>query len=395
MILDSGDTFNFFLPPYVVFGSGKRSTVPDYASKLGITKALLVVDPFFLATEFYAELQEGLKNAGIQVVPWSGVIPDPTDTSVDEAVHLYRRENCTGVICIGGGSALDTGKSVAVVIGSGSESIRFHMPPEFGTVSGIAPVICLPTTSGTGAEVNPYSMVTNEKTGLKNIGYAAWDMISAQNLAIVDPELTVSMPPRLTAITGIDALCQAIECFLTQSPNPISDCIALHAIKLIARSLKHAVDNGNDMQARINMSLAATMATIAFPNAGLSYPHHLSEPMADLYHIEHGVAVGSVLVATLEVLLPLKTERLAEIGQAFGVQPEGKDNREIAQKGILTIQKLLNDICFPTLSEATKNAGGVNVDVFLADVAKKKPDVVKDQDGQDRVRLIVTRSLEF
>lgn len=386
-------SFNFFLPPFVVFGRGKRSVLPEYAHKLGIRKALLVADPFFVGTGYYAEIKEMLNAARISVAEWSGVVPDPTDASVDEAARLFREAGCDGVICIGGGSAMDTGKSVAVAAGSGADSIRAHMAPHYGSVGGMAPVICLPTTSGTGAEVNPYAIVTNTETNEKGLGYAAWEMLAAQRVAVVDPDLTASMPPRLTAVTGVDALCQALECYISQSPNPVSDCLALHAVNLVAHNLLRAVNNGQDMVARVNMSLAAMMATMAFPNAGLSFPHFLSEPMADLYHLEHGVAVGSVLVASLEELLPYKEERLAEIARAFGVQSQGRSQREVAQEGIAQIRKLLKDIRFPTLAEAAGGKDVIDIDVFVADVVQKKAGLLKTQEDRERVRSIVVRAL--
>lgn len=395
MFVESGDEFTFFLPPYVVFGRGKRSAIPEYAKRLGMTKALLVVDPFFVETDYFAEIQKGLEDVDIKVISWCGVVPDPTDVSVDEAVETYKNEKCDGVICIGGGSAMDTGKSMAVVIGSDSHSIREHTAPTNRSVDGMAPVICVPTTSGTGAEVNPYAIVTNTETGRKGVAYPAQGLLAAQRVAIVDPDLTASMPPKLTSITGMDALCQALECYLTRTPNPVSDCLALHAINLIAHNLRRAVDNGQDMKARVNMSLAAMLATMAFPNAGLSYPHFLSEPMADAYHLEHGVAVGSVLVATLEVLLPFRTDRLAEVAKLFGVSSQGRSPREIAEAGIREIHQLLKDVGLPTLSEATGGADGVDINAFMEEVVEKKPQFVGTPTDQKRVRHILKRSLEF
>jgi len=395
MVVESGDQFTFFLPPYVVFGRGTRNAIPGYAKRLGIKKALLVVDPFFAETGYFTEVRDALKSSGIEVTSWSGVVPDPTDISVDNAVEAYRRDGCDGVVCVGGGSAMDTGKSVAVVIGSGSRSIREHTAPTNRSVGGMAPVICVPTTSGTGAEVNPYAMVTNTETGRKGVGYPGWEMLAAQRVAIVDPDLTSSMPAGLTAVTGMDALCQALECYLTKTPNPISDALALRAMYLIAQNLKRAVYNGQDMKARTNMSLAAMLATMAFPNAGLSYPHFLSEPMADAYHLSHGVAVGSVLIASLEALLPFRTDRLAEVAKLFGVLEDGRSQREIAEAGIKEIQQLLKDIRFPSLSEAAGGTDKVDIEVFLKDAVDKKPQVLGAAADQQRVRQILRRSLEL
>ena len=396
MFVESGDQFTFFLPPYVVFGRGTRNAIPGYAKRLGIKNVLLVVDPFFAETGFFTEICKSLESGGIGVTAWSGVVPDPTDTSVDAAVEVYRSGGCDGVVCIGGGSAMDTGKSVAVVIGSGSKSIREHTAPTNRSVGGMAPVICVPTTSGTGAEVNPYAMVTNTETGRKGVGYPGWEMLAAQRLAIVDPELTSSMPPGLTAVTGMDALCQALECYLTKNPNPVSDALAFRAIHLIAHNLKRAVYNGQDMKARTNMSLAAMLATMAFPNAGLSFPHFLSEPMADAFHLSHGVAVGCVLVASLEVLLPIQNgpagrgrKDLWGIGR--GPKPERDCRRRESEKS----SSFSKDIQFPSLSEAAGGVDVVDIEAFLKDAVDKKPQALGAPVDQQRVRYILKRSLEF
>lgn len=397
MYAETRDQFNFFLPPYVVFGRGTRSTIPEYAQRLGLKTVLLVMDPFFAETDFFPELQQRLEDAGIKAVSWSGVVPDPTDTSVDEAVKAYKDADCEGLIAVGGGSGMDTGKSVGIVIDSGAASVREHTPPTFRSVAGMAPVICVPTTAGTGAEVNPYAIVTNTETGKKGLAYPGWELLSAQRVAIVDPDLSATMPPKLTAITGVDALCQAVECYITGkplgAPNPISDDLALRAVYLIAHNLRRAVFDGQDMKARVNMSLAATLATMAFPNAGLTHAHTLNEVLVEGFHMSHGEAVGSVLIATLESFLPFRTERLAKVAEVFGVPTKGRSQREVAEAGIRAIQQLLKDIGFPTLSEA---AGGADVDVdaLMEDFLKRYP-MYQPSDLQGRVRHTLERSLEF
>jgi choline dehydrogenase len=392
MFPESGDTFNFFLPPYVVFGRGARATIPGYAKRLGLSRVLLVLDPFFVETADCAALHKGLEDSNIEATAWSGVVPNPEDVGVDEATRLYRENGCEGVICIGGGSAMDTGKSVGVMIASGAEQIREHMPPASRPLNGMAPVICAPTTAGTGAEVNPYSMVVDTVTGQKKIGYLAHELLSAQKVAVVDPDLTMSMSPRLTAVTGLDAFCHAVECYLTKKPNPISDDLAFRAISLVADNLRRAVYNGQDVKARVNMSLAATLATAAFPNAGLLYPHGLSG-LGDKYPVPHGVQVGSVLVAALEAVLPFRTERLARVAEAFGIPRRGRSPREAAKAAIEAIHQLLVDIDFPTLSQAT-GATLENIEQVLDAMTAGKLSNWPLAD-QERIRAIAKRSLEL
>lgn len=353
MCVPYGSRFDFFLPPYVVFGRGTRSTIPEYTDRLGIRRVLLVIDPFFTQTELSRDIQYSLDRSHIQVATWDRVVPNPTDTSIDEAFSAYKEDGCNGLIAVGGGSAMDTAKAVGVLVCSGAESIRQHMPPTSRRVEGMAPMILAPTTSGTGAEVNPYAVVTNSETNAKDIGYPASALLAAQKVAVVDPDLSVSMPPELTAATGMDAFCHALECYISDRPNPISDLISLQAIGLVARNLRQAVHHGGDMAARTNMSLAATMAAMAFQSAGLSYPHRLSTVLVQKLHISHGVACAANLLATLEFMLPLKLDRLVRVATAFGVLGGTRSREEMALAGISEIRQLLGDIHIPSLAEMT------------------------------------------
>ncbi|HUT15979.1 MAG TPA: iron-containing alcohol dehydrogenase, partial [Anaerolineae bacterium] len=288
----SADHFRFWLPPVLEFGTGTRSEIPHYTKKLGLKRVLLLADPYFVGTDYYAEIKKALEVEDVRVVPWHGVVPNPTDVSVDGAVKVYQEHGCEGVVAIGGGSALDTAKGVAVVVAGEVTSIREYGPPMWRDVEGMAPMILVPTTAGTGAEVGPWPLITNTETGRKDVGFNVGELTDAQKVAIVDPELTVSMPPRLTANTGMDAFCHVIECYLCPTPTPISDVLALRAMHLVATNLRQAEHNGQDMEARINMSLASTLATAAFSSAGLTYPHYLSAKLYDRWGLDHGTTVA-------------------------------------------------------------------------------------------------------
>lgn len=386
----SADHFRFFLPPVVEFGTGTRSKIPYYAKKLDLKRVLLIIDPYFVATDYFAETKKALGAEGIHVAPWHGVVPNPTDVSVNDAVKVYKGRGCDGVVAIGGGSALDTAKGVAVVVAGGATSIREYGPPMWRDVEGMAPMILLPTTAGTGAEVGPWAMITNTETGRKDVGFNVGELIDAQKVAIVDPELTVSMPPRLTANTGIDAFCHAIECYLCPTPNPISDLIALRAMHLVATNLRQAEHNGQDMEARINMSLASLLATTAFSSAGLTFPHYLAAQLYDRWGLDHGVTVAVVLRASLEVLLPVKIERLAEVAKVFEVVHEGRSVRELAEAGLDAIDQMQKDIGMPTFKEAT-GATAEDVEAFVAELQElDAPEVMRRQYGR-----ILRRSWEL
>jgi len=391
MFVKSGDHFRFFLPPVVEFGRGSRAKIPYYAKKLGLESVLLLVDPYVLDTDYYAEIKQALEDEGMATATWHGVVPNPTDVSVDDAVVVYRQNRCDGIVAIGGGSAIDTAKGVAIVVRGDAKSVREYTPPTWKPVEAMSPMILVPTTSGTGAEVNPWAMINNTETKIKHVGFDASELIAAQRVAIVDPDLAASMPPMLTAITGMDAFCHALECYLCDTPNPVSDVISFRAIELVALSLRRAVYNGKDMGARTDMSLAAMMATIAFPNAGLIYPHQLSAKLYDWWGLDHGTTVAVTLRAALEHLLPFKSERLAQVAKAFGVVATGRSERELAQAGIQAIGQLMNDIGMPTFKEAS-GVSVQDVDAFIEE-QRKDPSVPKG--FADRYDWILKRSLEF
>ncbi len=383
--------FRFFVPPIIEFGCGKRKTVTNYAKKTGITHALIVVDPYLLHSDYLREMIDELNNAEIKVSYWADVVPNPTDVSVDDAIRVYHENGCDGIIGFGGGSAMDTAKGVAVLACSNAKSIREHCPPGWKKTEDMAPLILVTTTAGTGAEVNPWAMINNTETGIKGVGFNASDLIAAQKVAIVDPELTASMPAKLTAITGMDAFCQVIECYLTRTPNPVSDAIAIHAIKIASDALPRAVLNGSDIEAREGMSLVSMMSTISFPNAGLSYPHQMSTMIYDEWGTAHGIAVAIVTRAALELLLETKMDRLCEISKAFGIADNGKSQLEYALLAIEEISRFMEKIGIPTFKEAT-GADREQIDNLIQKVSISGE---VDQKTLEDYRKILSRSLEF
>lgn len=391
MSVKSGEHFRFFVPPVVEFGRGSRGKIPYYGKKLGLTRVLLLLDPYVLDTVYFEEIKKALEEEGISTAIWHGVVPNPTDVSVDEAVEVYRQKGCEGIVSIGGGSALDTAKGVAIVDRSSAKRMREHTPPAWKPVETMAPMILVPTTSGTGAEVNPWAMITNTETGKKVVGYDASELVEAQRVAIVDPDLTASMPPELTAVTGMDAFCHALECYLCDSPNPVSDIVAFRAIELVAMSLRRAVYNGKDMDARTEMSLASVLATTAFPNADLTYPHRLSAQLYDRWGMAHGITVAVTLRATLELLAPFKSDRMARVAEAFGVSAAQLSERERAEKGIEEIARLMKDIGIPTFKEAS-GASAKDVDAFIDEL---RTDASLPKVVGDRYEWVLKRSLEL
>lgn len=342
-------SFQFGVPSFLEFGPGKRATLPVHAEELGMKRVFFVTDDFLAKTDYVQETIAAIEDRGIRAELWDGSVPNPTDVSIDEGAQRYKEAGCDGVIGWGGGSAMDTAKSIAILACSDATSIREHMAPISRPVQGIAPLIVVSTTSGTGAEMAYWAIVTNTETNEKGSGYPASRRYT-QKVSIVDPELTISMPPMLTAVTGMDALCHAIEGYTTNRMNPMMNAFQQYAIEMVALYLRRAVYNGQDLEARTGMSLAAMLAGISM---GRGLPHALNLILIAKYHISHGLACAVNLVAGLEFILPAKIERLSKVARMFGVFPEGRSERELAEAAIAEIRQLLEDVGIPSLHEAT------------------------------------------
>lgn len=391
MVFDGMKRFQFLLAPLIEFGCGSRKVLPRYCEKYGITKALVVCDPAVRDQPMIKQIFEELQSEGIALSISTNVVPNPSDVSVDDAYAQYVKGACDGVIGIGGGSGLDVAKGVAIMACGDAKTMREYSPPTWKKVERFAPLILLPTTSGTGAEVNPWAMISNSETGIKDVGYDATGLTEVQRVAIVDPELTISMPPAVTAATGLDAFCQLLECYISESSNPVSDALALYGMEIANLTLRRAFHNGEDIEARMGMSLAAMMSTMAFPNAGLNYPHQLSTAVYDIWGLPHGIAVAVMTRAALEELLPFKTAKLARVAKIMGVSDPDLNERELAQKGVEAIAQFMQDVEIPTLRQAV----GERIDKLddMVEHLRKNPPV--QGTPLSVLERIVRRSAEF
>jgi len=281
---------------------------------------------------------------------WDGVRPDPTDVIVNEGVKHYRRAGCDGVIGYGGGSSMDAAKSIALLALTGEESIHPYMPPELKPVPGMVPYIAVPTTSGTGSEVTPVSVISdtrnNSKPGLNHPNFNP-------HVAVVDPELTLSNPPGLTASAGVDAFIHALEGYTCRDGSVITDALNLCAVELAVNYLPRAVYNGDDMQARIKMSEASVTAGVAFPRSKLYHGHMIGHMLGAMHHSPHGFSCMVCLPALLEHNLPAIQEKLIKVGTLFGLTPEDGTPREIAMAAIEEIAAFADSVGTPTLRELT------------------------------------------
>jgi len=281
--------FNWNYPTTMWVGENRIKDISLACKTLSIKKPLLVTDSGLANSEILKQTLEKLNNENITTEIYSNVIGNPTGTNVNEGVDYYKKKNCDGVIAFGGGSGLDVGKAIAFMSGQTLPIWDFEDVGDNWTKANsdkIAPIIAVPTTAGTGSETGRASVILNEKTGVKNIIFHPKFLPS---IVILDPLLTVGLPPKITAATGMDALAHNLEAYCAPGFHPMADGIALEGMKLIKEWLLEAVNNGSNVEARMNMLTAASMGSTAFQK-GLGAIHSLSHPINALNNVHHGLS---------------------------------------------------------------------------------------------------------
>ena len=281
--------FNWNYPTTMWVGENRIRDISLACKKLNIKKPLLVTDSGLANSEIVKNTLENLNNENINTEIYSNVTGNPTGTNVNEGVIYYKKKNCDGVIAFGGGSGLDVGKAIAFMSGQTLPLWEFEDVGDNWTKANsdkISPIIAVPTTAGTGSETGRASVILNEKTGVKNIIFHPKFLPS---IVILDPLLTVGLPPEITAATGMDAFAHNLEAYCAPGFHPMADGIALEGMKLVKEWLLEAVNNGSNVEARMNMLTAASMGSTAFQK-GLGAIHSLSHPINALNNVHHGLS---------------------------------------------------------------------------------------------------------
>jgi alcohol dehydrogenase len=308
-------TFTFRSASQVVFGSGTIATLPSHAAKLG-KRALLVMGGESLKRSGRLDsILQGLAEKGVEATVFAGVEGDPTVQTVDRGREAYRSAGCDLVIAIGGGSSLDAGKAIGAMAGS-DEPMSAYLGGREITCPG-APIVAIPTTSGTGAEVTPVSVLSDRETRAK-VGVRGEGLIP--RIAIVDPELTLGLPPEPTAHSGLDALVQALESYVSIGANPVSDHLAEEALVRIAGSLQAAYNDGSDLGAREDMALGSLLAGLALGSARLGLVHGLAHPLGEAYHIPHGLTCAMMMPHVMEYNIPAAAAKYARTARLIGIE---------------------------------------------------------------------------
>ncbi|MDR1067940.1 MAG: iron-containing alcohol dehydrogenase [Clostridiales Family XIII bacterium] len=337
----------------ILFGRGVSQRVGAELQHLGVTKALVVFDKGVQAAGIVDKITKSIADAGIGIVLYDNVQPDPPDWSCEEAAQLGRAEGVNGVVAVGGGSSLDTGKGAKVLLTNPPPMSRYYLEHEdvVPDESKMYPIIVIPTTAGTGSEATPGGVITDTKENKKR------NVPCMSNLGIVDPELTACLPPLVTATTAVDALCHAAEAYTSNKPNAISDLFNEKAIGLIGAFLPRVFDDPADIEAREGVQLAATLGGLGLMGPFCHIPHEIGLIIGMKFHIPHGTACGMTLPEALEYIAPELPERVRTVAELLGAEiPANAGPEEIGKLASACARRLYEKIGFPKLSQyATKD----------------------------------------
>ena len=344
MRLNSSQTFSFLpVPTDIHFGCGVLSTLPDRLKSLGAKRPFLVTDAGLRAAGLVERVETLLASAGLPVAVFDGVKPDSGSDLIGEAASRLRASEADAVVGLGGGSSLDTAKAVAAMATNSGSILDYAGLHKI--VNRPLPVVAIPTTAGTGSEVTLWSVFTDEG---KKVKVAAGSVLLYPSVALCDPDLTIDLPPPLTAATGMDALGHAIECYTNDACQPISAALALEAIGMIGRFLRTAVLNGRDRSARYAMLLSSTMAGIAMNPTRLGLAHALAMPLGSWdFRIPHGAAIAITLPVVMEFNHLAQLERYIEVARALGEPVSRLSARDAAARSYAAVKRLAQDIGIP------------------------------------------------
>ncbi|HOL67951.1 MAG TPA: iron-containing alcohol dehydrogenase [bacterium] len=358
--LEAMKSFRFLCHPEVVAGDGALALLPEKIKALGGLRILLVVDPFLRKTEKVKNLQEKLVASGFHLTVYDGFSGEPTTEQGDDCASWGKKQGCNIVVGLGGGSVLDTAKAAAVLITNGG-SVRDYQGLNRVPGPGL-PTIMVPTTAGTGSEVT-FTAVFVRREERKKAGINSPYLYP--QVAILDPELTVTMSPAVTASTGLDALCHALESYTSQQANFVTEAISRQAVSLIWKNLPRAFADGASLEARRAMLYGSFLAGLGLANAGVTAVHAISYPLGGRFGLAHGVANGLLLPYVLEFNLPEVEDKIGLLAVELNPTWTGKSRKEAACDFVQEIKAWLTAFQIPRL----KNLG-ISPEVF--------PELAKD-----------------
>lgn len=372
----------FMMPGKIISGRGALNAAGDLFSAAG-KKALIVTDPTMEKLGNLEKVTDILNQKKIAYAVFSGIYGEPDDGMIKEGLLCYQKENCDFLIGLGGGSPVDAMKAIAMLAVYGGNAIDYmgmdiDQPLPF--------MAAVPTTAGTGSEATQFTIITDRATQVKMLLKGS-SLIP--DLAVIDPQFTMTVPPQITAATGIDALTHAIEAYTSKKAQPLSDTFALSACRRIFDNLRTVWEQGDHEDARIQMSLAALEAGIAFNNSSVTLVHGMSRPIGALFHVPHGISNAMLLNVCLSYAAEGAKERFGAIAVACGFAGADEAKETACKKLLSQVEMLLHDIEIPTLEEY-----GIDQDRFMESIPKMASDAMASGSPSNTRRDLDAAALE-
>lgn len=370
------------MPGYIYTGENALGQAAEVLKKSG-KKTLMVSGTVTSKQACFVECVTLLNGLGIETAEFTDIAGEPTDVTVNAGLAAYKENGCDSLLAIGGGSALDTMKAIAALAVCGGKIADYMGKP---ITAELPFMTAVPTTAGTGSEATRFTVITDTETGVKML-------LSGNSLipdcAIVDPAYTLTAPKGITAATGLDALTHAIESYTSKKAQPLTDTVALSAVKRIFASLPAAYRNGNDLAARSEMSIAALEAGIAINNASVTLVHGMSRPIGALFHVPHGISNAMLLEKCLGFALDGAYGRFAELARAIGATDNSVDDKSAAELLIVKIRELCSICEIPTLAEY-----GINREDYYAAIGKMSADAIASGSPANTAKPVSYENIE-
>lgn len=372
----------FIVPGQIITGAGALDMAENTLAQLG-EKALIVTDRVMVELGNCAKVENALKNQGVAYSVYSEIAGEPTDTMIENGLRQYQEEGCDFLIALGGGSPIDSMKAIGSLVKNGG-NISDYM----GKIIDVEmpPMAAIPTTAGTGSEATQFTIITDTKKDIKMLLKGRSLM---PTLAVSDPQFTITAPPKITAATGLDALCHAIEAYTSRQAQTLSDTFALSAVRRIFKYLPTAFHDGKNEEARTEMAVAALEAGIAFNNASVTLIHGMSRPIGALFHVAHGLSNAMLMKECLGFALCGAYERFAQLGRSIGAASAEDADKEAAEKFLAAVEGLTKELETPTLEEF-----GIDKEEFFRVIDKMANDALESGSPQNTCREVSKEDIE-
>ena len=372
----------FIVPGQIITGAGALDMAENTLVQLG-EKALIVTDRVMVELGNCAKVENALKNQGVAYSVYSEIAGEPTDTMIENGLRQYQEEGCDFLIALGGGSPIDSMKAIGSLVKNGG-NISDYM----GKIIDVEmpPMAAIPTTAGTGSEATQFTIITDTKKDIKMLLKGRSLM---PTLAVSDPQFTMTAPPKITAATGLDALCHAIEAYTSRQAQTLSDTFALSAVRRIFKYLPTAFHDGKNEEARTEMAVAALEAGIAFNNASVTLIHGMSRPIGALFHVAHGLSNAMLMKECLGFALCGAYERFAQLGRSIGAASAEDADKEAAEKFLAAVEGLTKELETPTLEEF-----GIDKEEFFRVIDKMANDALESGSPQNTCREVSKEDIE-